>query len=219
MIEMKISDIDLMWLGHSGFLIKNNKIIYIDPYDISGGEKADIILITHPHYDHCSIADIEKIIKDGTIVVCPADCQSKIAKLDAGIELRTIDVGETIELDNGIAVGGIPAYNINKPNHPKSERWLGYLLKVNGNSIYHAGDTDLIPEMKKLTGKVQVALLPVGGSFTMNSQEAAQAVALIKPSLALPMHWGSIVGNVRDAETFKKLCVGQGIKSEILGRE
>ena len=73
--------------------------------------------------------------------------------------------------------------------------------------------------MKKLTGKVQVALLPVGGSFTMNSQEAAQAVALIKPSLALPMHWGSIVGNVRDAETFKKLCVGQGIKSEILGRE
>lgn len=217
---MQIGDIDISWLGHSGFAIKgNNKIIYIDPYDISGGEKADIILITHPHYDHCSIADIEKIIKDGTIVVCPAGCQSKIAKLDAGIELRTIDVGETLELGNGIAVGGIPAYNTNKPNHPKSERWLGYLLKINGNSIYHAGDTDLIPEMKKLTGKVQLALLPVGGTYTMNAQEAAQAAALIKPEIAIPMHWGSIVGSSKDAENFKKLCVVQGIRAEILEKE
>src|SRR3989344_9384035 len=98
---MKIGDIDLTWLGHSGFLIKTfeDKLIYIDPYNLQGeNEEADIILITHPHYDHCSIADIEKIIKDGTIVVCPAGCQSKIAKLDAGIELRTLDVGETIDL-------------------------------------------------------------------------------------------------------------------------
>lgn len=217
---MKIGDIELLWKGHSGFTIKgNNKIIYIDPYNISGGEKADIILITHPHYDHCSIADIEKIIKDGTIVVCPADCQSKIAKLNAGIELRTIDVGETIEIEKGIAVGGIPAYNPKKQFHPKSERWLGYLLKINGNSIYHAGDTDLIPEMKKLTGKVQVALLPIGGTYTMNAQEAAEAATLIKPNLAIPIHWGSVAGSLRDAENFKKLCVGQGIKSEILEKE
>ena len=92
-------------------------------------------------------------------------------------------------------------------------------MKINGNSIYHAGDTDLIPEMKKLAGKVQVALLPVGGSFTMNAQEAAQAAILIKPSLALAMHYGEIVGSEKDAETFKKLCVGQGIKSEVLKKE
>jgi len=218
---MKIGDIDISWKGHSGFVIEgNNKLIYIDPYNLQGeNEEADIILITHPHYDHCSIADIEKIIKDGTIVVCPAGCQSKIAKLDKGIELRTIDVGETIELANGIAIGGIPAYNINKPNHPKSERWLGYLLKVNGISIYHAGDTDLIPEMKKLAGKLQVALLPVGGNFTMNSREAAEAAALIKPGLALPMHYGSVAGSLADAEAFKKLCGQKGIKAEVLEKE
>lgn len=214
---MKFQNIDIKWLGHSGFLIEaGEKIIYIDPFQLNnGGEKADIILITHPHYDHCSVEDISKIVKDGTVIICPADCQSKIAKLDEGIELKIIDVGQTVEVDR-IAIGGVPAYNTNKPQHPKSERWLGYLIKINGMTVYHAGDTDLTPEIGKLKGKVKIALLPVGGSFTMNFKEAAKAASIINPEVAIPMHYGSIIGSDSDAENFIKLCEKQGIRAETL---
>lgn len=216
---MQIDNIDLSWLGHSSFVIKGNgKIIYIDPYNISKTEPADIILITHPHYDHCSLQDINKVAKDGTIIICPADCQSKISKIDKEIDLRTIDVGETMEIEEGIALGAVPAYNQEKQNHPKSERWLGYLLKINGTNIYHAGDTDLIPEMQRLYGKVQVALLPVGGNVTMNAQEAVESVGVIGAEISIPMHYGSIFGSRRDAEEFVKLCSGKGIKAVILER-
>ena len=219
---MQIDNIDLTWLGHSSFVVKGNgKVIYIDPFNISGDrETADIILITHPHHDHCSIEDISKIAKDGTIVVGPADIQSKITRLEKEVHLKTIDVGETLDLGEGIVVGGVPAYNLEKQFHPKDERWLGYLIKVNGNNVYHAGDTDSIPEMTNLDGKVKIALLPVGGNYTMDAKEVSEAAEVIKPEVAIPIHYGSeVAGTISDAEEFAKLCVEKGIKAEILEKE
>ena len=221
---MKINDLELKWLGHSGFLIVNKKIIYIDPYNIKEGlEKADIILITHSHYDHCSLPDLEKIIKDGTRIVAPADCQSTIAKIDTHVKIELIEPGQELEFGD-VKLYALPAYNIDKHFHPKNEQWVGYIIKLDGVVIYHAGDTDVIPEMQKLTGYKQqgkefVALLPIGGRFTMSVEEAAEAARIIKPTLAIPMHWGSIVGSEDDAKEFVELCKDEKIKAMILEKE
>jgi len=219
---MKIGDAELKWLGHAGFLIKNSKIIYIDPYNIKDtDEKADFILITHSHYDHCSFADMEKIVKAGTRILVPADCQSKITRFKVGIRIEIVEAGNELDFPE-VKINVFPAYNVDKHFHPKDEGWLGYLIKMNNVIIYHAGDTDIIPEMQKLTGhsgKEFVALLPVGGRFTMNAEEAAEAAKLIKPSIAIPMHYGSIVGADDDAEEFVRLCKEEGIKTMILEKE
>ena len=191
---MKIGDVEIKWLGHAGFLIKNSKVIYIDPYNIKeNSEKADLILLTHSHYDHCSFVDLNKIIKEGTKIIMTADCQSKITRFDIPIRMEIIEQGK--ELNYGdVKISVLASYNLDKPFHPKGESWVGYLIKTNDVLIYHAGDTDLIPEMQKLTGykrseKKFIALLPVGGRFTMSAEEAAEAAKLIKPSLAIPMHY------------------------------
>ena len=221
---MKIGEVELKWLGHSGFLIKNDRVIYIDPYNIKGGsEKADLILITHSHYDHCSVADMNKIIKDGTKIIVTADCQSKITKFDVPIKMEIIEPGQELDL-GGVEISAIASYNIDKHFHPKDEGWVGYLIKTNDVLIYHAGDTDVIPEMQKLTGYKQsgrefIALLPVGGRFTMSAEEAVEAAKIIKPSLAIPMHWGSIVGSQDDALEFVDLCKEENINAVILERE
>ncbi|MFH1608021.1 MAG: MBL fold metallo-hydrolase [archaeon] len=231
---MKIGDIELKWLGHAGFLIalrgvpfeegKNSKVIYIDPYNIrSGLEKADLILITHSHYDHCSIADMQKIVKEGTRIVMPADCQSKIARFDNPVKMEIIEPGQNLNFGS-VEISVMRAYNIDKHFHPKDEEWVSYLIKMNDVLIYHAGDTDVIPEMQKLTGHKQgdkkfVALLPVGGRFTMSAEEAVEAAKIIRPTLAIPMHWGSIVGDKDDAEEFCELCKEEGIECEILEKE
>lgn len=218
---MKFGDVEISWLGHAGFLIKNSSVIYIDPYNIKDGcEKADIILLTHSHYDHCSVADMEKIIKDGTKIVMTADCQSKINKFEVPINMQIIEPGQEMVLGD-VKISAVPAYNINKHFHQKDEAWVGYLVKMHDVLIYHAGDTDIIPEMQKLTGHKQsgkdfVALLPIGGRFTMSFEEAAEAAALIKPTLAVPMHYGSIIGNVSDAEEFCEMCNEEGVKAEIM---
>lgn len=221
---MLISEVNLKWLGHSGFLIKNSKTIYIDPYNIKTGmDKADIILITHSHYDHCSVMDIEKIIQEGTKILLTADCQSKITRFNVPIKMEIVEPGQELDLGD-VKISILPAYNIDKKFHPKEEAWVGYLIKINNILIYHAGDSDLIPEMQKLTGYKQsgkefVALLPVGGRFTMNSEEAFEAVKLIKPTLAIPMHYGSIIGENKDAFEFKELCEENNIRCEILEKE
>lgn len=230
---MDINGIEIKWLGHSGFLIKNSapqgvspvrgKVIYVDPYNIVGDcEKADLILITHAHYDHCSVADMGKIIKDGTKVVMPADCQSKLTRFNVRIKMDIAEDGRDL-IFGSIKISVVPAYNIDKTFHPKNEG-VGYLIRVNDVLIYHAGDTDIIPEMQKLTGHKNkdvkfVALLPVGGRFTMSAEEAAEAAKLIKPDLAIPMHYGSIIGSREDAEEFVELCGENKINSEILERE
>ncbi len=218
---MQVNGISIDWLGHAGFLIKNSKVIYIDPYNIKeDSEKADLILITHSHYDHCSVADMQKIVKEGTKIIMTADCQSKITRFDVPIEMTIIEPGQEIDL-NTIKVVALASYNVDKHFHPKDEGWVGFLIKMNDVLIYHAGDTDIIPEMQKLTGhsgsnKEFVALLPVGGRFTMTAEEAAEAANLIKPSLAIPMHYGTIVGTEKDADEFCQLCEENGIKTEIM---
>jgi len=221
---MKIGNIEIKWLGHSGFLIKNSKTIYIDPYNIKEDlEKADIVLITHGHYDHCSFADLKKVVKEGTKIFVTADCQSKITRFEFPIQMEIVEPGLEVDLGS-FRLMCVPAYNIDKPFHPRNEGWVGYLLKIDDIIIYHTGDTDLIPEMQKLTGHNQpgkkfIALLPVGGRFTMSVEEAVEAAKLIKPSLAIPMHWGSVIGNEEDAREFVELCKEAGVDAVVLEKE
>lgn len=180
-------------------LESDGAVIFIDPYNISGSQaKADIILITHEHYDHCDTASINKLSSEETVVIAPIVCKSKLARVN------TISAGDKKTV-NGIQIEAVPAYNTNKPYHPKGSG-VGYVITINGKRIYHAGDTDRIPEMKKLNN-IGIALLPVGGTYTMTAEEAADAVNEdIKPKVAIPMHYGSVVGSRADAEKFKKLC-------------
>lgn len=221
---MKIGSVDLKWLGHSGFLIKNSKTIYVDPYNIKEqDDKADIILITHGHYDHCSLEDLRKVAKEGTRIFVTADSQSKITRFEIPVKIEIVEPGQEIDLGE-IKISTMPAYNIDKHFHPKDEGWIGYIIKMNDVIIYHSGDTDIIPEMQKLTGHKQpgktfISLLPVGGRFTMSADEAFEAAKIIKPSLAIPMHWGSIIGSEQDAKEFVDLCNEAGIEARILEKE
>lgn len=221
---MKVNGIELKWLGHSGFLLKNSRIIYIDPYNIKDGlEKADLILITHSHYDHCNFADLDKIIKEGTKIIAPADCQSTIAKAKTPVKMELIEPGQEIDVGD-VKISAVHAYNIDKNFHPKEESWVGYVIKMNDAIIYHSGDTDLIPEMQRLTGYKQqgkefIALLPVSGRYTMTAEEAAEAANVIKPTLAIPMHWGGLIGTEEDAKDFVEMCMEKGIKAEILEKD
>ncbi|MEK6897471.1 MAG: MBL fold metallo-hydrolase [Nanoarchaeota archaeon] len=221
---MKMNGVELKWLGHAGFLVKNSKVIYIDPYNIKDGlEKADMILITHSHYDHCSFADMDKIVKEGTRILAPADCQSTITKFKTPVKMELIEPGQELEFGD-LKISTLPSYNLDKHFHPKEDGWVGYVLRIGDIIIYHSGDTDIIPEMQKLTGYKQqgkefVALLPVGGRFTMSAEEAAEAASIIKPTLAIPMHWGALVGTEQDAKEFVDLCGENGIHAEILEKE
>ncbi len=220
---MNINGVILDWLGYSSFRIKtlDNKVIYIDPYSLNGNpEKADLILITHSHPDHCSIADINKIVKPNSRIVITADCQSTIMRTVIPIKIEITEPGKEFDFGN-IRISSISAYNKDKSFHPQDELWVGYVIKLDDVIVYHAGDTDVIPEMQKLTGHKRngsqfIALLPVGGRFTMNIEEALEAVKIIKPSLAIPMHFGSVIGSKDDAEEFVKLCKDEGINAEIL---
>lgn len=221
---MKIGEIELKWLGHAGFLIENHRTIYIDPYMIKEGlPKADIILITHGHYDHCSVDDIKKIVQNGTKIFVTADAQSKVARFDVPIKIEVVEPNQEIDLGD-VRINTISSYNIDKHFHQKEEGWVGYLVKMNDVVIYHTGDADVIPEMQKLTGYKQpgkkfIALVPVGGRYTMSAEEAIEAVKTIKPSLAIPMHWGSIVGSIDDANEFVEGCKEVGVDSLILPKE
>ncbi|OIO64175.1 Zn-dependent hydrolase [Candidatus Woesearchaeota archaeon CG1_02_33_12] len=200
---MLIGSVKIDWLGHSSFKITDKKVVYIDPYNIPPDEKADIILITHGHSDHCSIEDIKELIKDRTIILIPPDCQSKLSDLQ-GIDIHLVKPGKKIGAF-GIIVEAVPAYNLNKNFHEKVNEWVGYIVNIAGKRIYHAGDTDFIPEMKELK-EIDVALLPVGGKYTMDAKAAAEAANAIKPKVAVPMHYGSVVGSEADAIKFKELC-------------
>jgi L-ascorbate metabolism protein UlaG (beta-lactamase superfamily) len=196
---------ELEWLGHSGFRIAVGKAsIYIDPYRIAADEpKADLILISHQHYDHFSIQDIERLRKDTTQVLAPP---AVAERLDGNVHsLRPGDVFETDVY--GVDVRAVPAYNTSKrdgegrPFHPREAGCLGYELNVRGERLYHAGDTDVIPEMDWVVG-AEVALLPVSGVHVMTALEAAEAARRIQPTVAVPMHWGGHIGSEEDAKAF-----------------
>jgi L-ascorbate metabolism protein UlaG (beta-lactamase superfamily) len=196
---------EVEWLGHSGFRIVVGKAaIYIDPYRIAGDEpKADLILITHQHYDHFSIQDLERVRKETTQVIAPP---AVAERLEGNVHsLRAGDVSETDIY--AVDVRAVPAYNTSKrdgegrPFHPREAGCLGYELNVRGNRIYHAGDTDVIPEMDWVVG-ADVALLPVSGVHVMTALEAAEAARRIQPTVAVPMHWGGHIGSEEDAQAF-----------------
>ncbi|MBU1170807.1 MAG: MBL fold metallo-hydrolase [Proteobacteria bacterium] len=190
------------WICHSAFRIQAEPIIYIDPYEISHGPKADIILISHSHYDHCSPEDVKKIQKKETIIITE---KSSVKKLSG--DVRQVQPGDSVGIC-GVKIEAVPAYNLNKTFHPKKNGWLGFIIDIQGQRIYHAGDTDLIPEMEAIMA--DIALLPVSGTFVMTAEEAVQAALLIKPKVVIPMHYGNVVGDVKDAQAFKK-----GLKGKI----
>lgn len=192
---------NIKWLGHDAFRVDSERVIYFDPYQIPPGPKADVILISHEHFDHCSPEDVEKIRKEGTVIVTEKDSAKKLKG-----DVRTIKPGESIEVD-GIKITGVPSYNRNKDFHPKKNAWLGFIVEVKGVTIYHAGDTDFIPEMESLD--VDIALIPVSGTYVMTADEAVKAVLAIRPKLAIPMHYGAIVGDEGDAQRFKEALEGK----------
>ncbi|HAH05264.1 MAG TPA: Zn-dependent hydrolase [Elusimicrobia bacterium] len=192
---------NLHWLGHASFyaVSKKGTVVYFDPYQVKGGlPKADLILITHDHFDHCSPADIERVSKLGTVLVGPAGIVGK-----APGSVRVLAPGGKMTLED-VSVEAVPSYNLDKPFHPKASGNLGYVAVLDGVRVYHAGDTDAIPEMKKL--KVDVALLPIGGTYTMTAAQAAEAANAMKPKVVVPMHYGSVVGSMELAREFQKLC-------------
>ena len=188
-------------LYHSSIRINKEKVIYIDPFKINETKKdADLIFITHDHYDHYSEEDIDKVIGYNTTIIAPKEMLTKILKKGIGQD-RIIAVEPQKEyMVQGIKFETIPAYNINKMFHPKKNGWVGYVIEIEGIRYYIAGDTDATEESRKV--KCDVAFVPVGGTYTMNSKEAANFVNEIKPKIAIPIHYGSIVGTKQDATDF-----------------
>ena len=194
---------------HSSIKINKGKIIYIDPFKIEKEvHDADIIFITHDHYDHYSPKDVEKVIKEDTIIVAPKTVKalSKMKNVILVEPNRTYNV-------KGINIETIPSYNINKKFHPKDNEWVGYIIEIDEGRYYIAGDTDITPENKQV--KCNVAFIPCGGTYTMNYEEAAELTNTIKPKIVVPTHYGSIVGEKDDGLKFKEL-LNPEIKCEIL---
>ena len=198
----------IVWLGHDGFRIDASKTVYIDPYQISDGPEADLILITHEHFDHCSPDDVAKVQHSGSVIVTEKDSATKLSG-----DVRVVKVGETLSIDN-VKIEAVPAYNTNKEFHPKSNGWLGFIVEIDGVKVYHAGDSDFIPEMKDFDA--DIALLPVSGTYVMTADEAVEAALAINPKIAIPMHYGAIVGGDNDATQFKQALEGK-VEVHILG--
>lgn len=198
---------NIYWLGHASFKIKDeltgNLIYYIDPFDfkLSKYEKADIIFVTHAHFDHCSKDDVDKIIKDDTVVVAPRDCIQNLG-LTSQYQRQGVSPNENHEV-KGLKFRTVPAYNIHPDRlsaHPRSNNWVGFIITVNNQTIYHAGDTDFIPEMKNL-GPIDIVMLPMGGKYTMDVEDAIEAANAIGAKITIPMHYKRLLGSAyKEAE-------------------
>jgi len=210
----------IKWLGHDSFEIIGNVTIMIDPFKIAKKEKVDLILISHNHFDHLSVDDLKNLSTKDTSIVAAKECIEMLKGFDFKEKIG-ISPGEEKTV-RGVKIKSIRAYNITKinpdtkkPFHPKEDNKVGFLFELDGTTIYHAGDTDLIPEMSDL--KPDIALVPVSGTYVMTAQEAARAVEKIKPKIAIPMHYGSIVGSEKDAHEFKQLV--KSCEVQILAKE
>jgi len=202
-------------LTHSSIKIEGERVLYFDPYNVAEeSHDADVILVTHDHYDHYSPEDIKKVAKGDTCLIMPESMKGQEGK--AGIsEVKFISPNGTLEI-KGLVIRTVPAYNHLKPFHTKGKNFVGYLVTMNGVTYYVAGDTDRIPEIQSV--KCDVALVPVGGKFTMDYKEAAKLVNQISPRLAIPTHYGTVVGSKKDGERFAAL-VEEGIEVRVSGRE
>lgn len=186
----------ITWFGHASFLIETDgKYIYIDPKFGEFEHKADIILVTHGHYDHYSLERINELRMDHTAIFSAREVANRVDGAKA------LSPGDKEEVE-GISIEAVEAYNTNKPYHPRG-RGIGFIIEVEKKRVYFSGDTDLIPEMEDI--KADIALVPVSGTYVMNHKEAAECIKKIKPGLAIPMHYGAgIVGTIEDAERFKE---------------
>jgi L-ascorbate metabolism protein UlaG (beta-lactamase superfamily) len=202
--EVAMNVDNIHWIGHASFRIEDGKSqIYIDPWKLpAGAPKAAVVLITHGHSDHFSPEDIARIGQPTTVFVAPADVAARLK----GKTVVTAIPGHRYTA-GGVPVEAVAAYNRDKAFHPRSNNWLGYVVTLsNGLRVYHSGDSDAIPEMQSL--KVDVALMPCGGTYTMTAAEMAAAANAFKPKVLIPMHWGDIVGSKTDAETVRKIFNG-----------
>lgn len=207
----------LTWLGHASFrLNRGGTVIYFDPWQIEGEpHDADLVLISHPHFDHLSPADVGRVAKPGVEIVTVAGAVAKLEQAHVPGKIHPVKRGDLLTLKN-VRIEVVPAYNTNKVFHLKENGWVGFIVEVGGVRIYHAGDADFIPEMNQINA--DVALLPVSGTYVMTAEEAAQAAkAMTTVKVVIPMHYGSIVGTAADAKRFEKLC-GEKVV-EILKKE
>ncbi len=225
MKELEVSGVKIFWTGHDGFRIEGDgTVLYIDPFRLVSPVKADVILVTHNHFDHYSKDDIKKVVKERSLIIAPKEL--------SGVELEFNCRGVFLEPwakyhsdEFKVTVIAVPAYNVNKfrapgvPFHPKEDGKLGFIVELAGVKIFHAGDSDNIPEYEKLRDyEVDVALLPVSGTYVMTPDEAAEAAKVIRPKIAVPMHWGEIIGSRAEALKFKDLLGDSGIEVKILDR-
>ena len=200
--------VKISWLGHDSFRITNGKTVIIDPFKVRPHPtKADILLISHEHFDHLSLDDIKKVSSEKTTIITIPAVKKELSGLKAG-GIKTVKPGDKVNIGD-VTVEAVPAYNLNKfrepgkPFHPKEDGKIGFVISFKEVRVYHAGDTDPIPEMKSI--KTDIALLPVSGTYVMTPEEAAEAASMIKPKLVIPMHYGAIVGSESDAQKFKQL--------------
>ncbi len=220
---MDIGSAQIDFLGHSGFILRfRDKIIAVDPYRISDNiPKADVVLISHSHNDHCSIRDIQKISKNGTVVLCPVDCQSALMKVK-NVDVNIVEKKDILDF-RSFKIECVSAYTNNKYHH-QNEGWLGYLIKFGNNVVYFASDTDLTSELKTLSGYGKkgnnfVAVLPVSGTVAMDAIVAAQTAKILNSTLAIPHGYGAgVYGTIEDAKKFVELCGQNGIKALILDK-
>ncbi len=194
----------IFWLGQATVKITSGgQTIYFDPYQIKAGDNADFVFITHSHYDHFSLDDLEKVCNENTILIAPHDCKPILE--NAGYKHLIVTEPGMKQTINGLSFEAVPAYNVVKTNfHPRSNNWVGYIVDVEGTRIYHAGDTERIPEMKSF--HCDIALLPMGQTYTMNSvEEAVEAALDTGASMAIPIHFGMYEGTPQDSEKFREM--------------
>ena len=188
------------WYRQSAYLWKGEGInVYIDPWGVTGDPPADVVFITHAHNDHFEPDDLKKVVRSSTKLFAPRDVAQELSG-----EVTPVTPGDSFDA-GGIKAQAVPAYNVVEERldkHPRSNNWVGYILTLGDHTYYHAGDTDHAPELDEI--KADVTFLPIGGTYTMTAPEAAELAKVISPRLAVPMHYGFVVGTPDDADTFKK---------------
>lgn len=211
---VKILNLDFERIAHDTFRIAGSKVLYTDPFRIQRADRADIILLSHDHFDHLSREDITKVCNGETHIVASRLCKDGLSGIKAK-QISYVDPGDRVQID-GVGVEAVHAYNINKfsapgkPFHPQETPGLGFVFTMDGTRVYYAGDTDFIPAMKTI--ECDVALLPVSGTYVMTAEEAAEAAQAIKTRIAIPMHYGAIVGTEADAKKFKSLVKNRHVE-------